>query len=229
MNNGAGKEMKMEAVVFDMDGLIFDSERLVLDCWEKVGEKYGIANIREVFTECIGTNKEKTKEIVLAHYGSSFRYDEFRKEASALFQESVREKGLPIKKGARELLQYLKEKEVPVGLASSTRLAVVEEELQQAGLYDYFQVVVGGDLLRRSKPEPDIYLMTCEKMGVAPGNAFAIEDSHNGIRSAYRAGMKPVMVPDMVAPIEEIEEISHAILPSLMEVKEYFEKEKSFA
>lgn len=229
MNNGAGKEMKMEAVVFDMDGLIFDSERLVLDCWEKVGEKYGIANIREVFMECIGTNKEKTKEIVLAHYGSSFRYDEFRKEASALFQESVREKGLPIKKGARELLQYLKEKEVPAGLASSTRLAVVEEELQQAGLYDYFRVVVGGDLLQRSKPEPDIYLMTCEKMGVAPENTYAIEDSYNGIRSAYRAGMKSVMVPDMVAPIKEIEEISHAILPSLLEVKEYFEKEKCFA
>lgn len=229
MNNGADKEMKMEAVVFDMDGLIFDSERLVLDCWEKVGEKYEIDNIREVFIECIGTNKEKTKEIMLANYGSSFPYDQFRKEASALFQESIKEKGLPVKKGARELLQYLKEKEIPTGLASSTRLAVVEEELQQAELYDYFQVVVGGDLLRRSKPEPDIYLMTCEKMGVTPENAYAIEDSHNGIRSAYRAGMKPVMVPDMVAPIKEIEEISHAILPSLLEVKEYFEKKKCFA
>lgn len=221
-------KIKEKAVIFDMDGLIFDSERLVLDCWEKVGKKYGIAGIREVFTECIGTNKEKTKEIVLTHYGSSFRYDEFRKEASVLFQEFVREKGLPVKKGVRELLQYLKEKEVPVGLASSTRLAVVEEELQQAGLYDYFQVVMGGDLLRRSKPEPDIYLMTCEKMRVEPENAYAIEDSYNGIRSAYSAGMIPVMVPDMLAATEEMKEKSIAVFDDLLQVLQYFEEERCF-
>ena len=108
---------------------------------------------------------------------------------------------------------------IPIGLASSTRLAAVEKELKDAGLYDYFQVVVGGDLLKKSKPEPDIYLMACEKMGVDPKDAFAIEDSYNGIRSAYRAGMHPLMVPDLLPPTEEMREMSDMIAGDLLELQ----------
>ena len=188
-------EMEKKAVIFDMDGVIFDSEQLVLDSWEKVGEKYGIPDVEKTLTDCIGTSKVKTQEIVCERYGKDFDFEKYSKEASFFFHEYVRENGLPVKKGVRELLQYLKEEKIPVGLASSTRLAVVAEELTQAGLYDYFQIVVGGDQLKRSKPEPDIYLMTCEKMGVSPENAYAVEDSYNGIRAAYSAGMMPIMLP----------------------------------
>lgn len=210
--------MNKTVVIFDMDGIIFDSEQLVLDSWEKVGEKYGIQDVRQALTDCIGVNIKKTEEIVYAHYGEDFNFEKYRKEASILFHEYVAENGLPVKKGVRELLQYLKENEIPVGLASSTRLAVVEEELRQAGLYDYFQVVVGGDQLKRSKPEPDIYLMACEKMGVSPGNAYAVEDSHNGIRAAYSAGMMPIMVPDLLPATEEMYEKSIAVLDDLLQV-----------
>lgn len=213
---------KITSVIFDMDGVIFDSERLVLDCWEKVGEKYGIADIRQVFTECIGTNNRKTQEIVYAHYGASFPYEEFRKEASVFFQKYLKDEGLPVKKGVRELLQYLQKEGIPIGLASSTRQAVVEEELRQAGLCDYFQVIMGGDKLKRSKPEPDIYLMTCEKMGTFPENTYAIEDSHNGIRSAYSAGMMPIMVPDLLQVTDEMKEKSVAIFDDLLQVIQYF-------
>lgn len=122
----------------------------------------------------------------------------------------------------RELLQYLKEEKIPVGLASSTRLAAVEEELKQAGLYDYFRVVVGGDQLKRSKPEPDIYLMACEKMGISPENAYAVEDSYNGIRAAYSAGMMPIMVPDLLPATEEMREKSIAVFDDLLQVKRFF-------
>ncbi len=218
--------MTGKAVIFDMDGVIFDSERLVLDCWEKVGEKYHLANIREVFIECIGTNKEKTKEIVHEHYGESFAYDKFAKEASLIFHDVVNSDGLPVKNGVRELLKYLKQNEIPVGLASSTRLAVVEEELKQAGLFEYFQIVVGGDQLKRSKPHPDIYLMACEKMKVLPKDAYAIEDSYNGIRAAYGAGMMPVMVPDILPATEEMQKMSVIVLENLLQVKEYFRQER---
>lgn len=218
--------MAGKAVIFDMDGVIFDSERLVLDCWEKVGEKYHLANIREVFIECIGTNKEKTKEIVHEHYGESFAYDKFAKEASLIFHDVVNSDGLPVKNGVRELLEYLRQNEVPVGLASSTRLAVVEEELKQAGLYDYFQVIVGGDQLKRSKPHPDIYLMTCEKMKVLPKDAYAIEDSYNGIRASYGAGMMPIMVPDILPATEETQKMSIIVLENLLQVVEYFRQER---
>lgn len=211
-----------KAVIFDMDGTIFDSERLVLDCWEKLGKKYGYKGIREVFIECIGTNKVRTKEIVCEAYGDSFPYDELSKESSILFHEMTAREGLPVKKGSREILDFLKENHIPVGLASSTRAAVVTEELKQAGLYEYFQVVMGGDQLKKSKPAPDIYLMTCAKMGADPHNAYAIEDSYNGIRSAYSAGMKPVMVPDLLPATAEMRDLSVIVLDDLLQVREYF-------
>ena len=214
----------MDAVIFDMDGVIFDSERLVLVCWEKVSEKYGIQGIEEVFMPCIGTNAEKTKEVVLDHYGQDFPFEEFRKEASVLFHEDVNRNGLPVKKGVRELLEYLKEREIPTAVASSTRLEVVTGELKQAGLYEYFKAVMGGDQLKRSKPEPDIYLMTCEKLGVNPGQAYAIDDSYNGIRSSYSAGMKPIMVPDMLPATEEMLQKSIVVLDDLLLVKDYLEE-----
>lgn len=209
------------AVVLDMDGVIFDSERLVLECWEEVGEKYHLEGMREAFLPCIGTNHVKTKEIVLDCYGEDFPYDEFSREASVLFHSIADRDGLPVKTGVRELLDYLRECGVPVALASSTRLASVTKELKQAGLYEYFIVVMGGDQLKRSKPEPDIYLMTCEKLGVRPICTYAIEDSYNGIRSAYSAGMKPIMVPDMLPPTEEMREKSVIVLEDLLQVRDW--------
>lgn len=222
----AGRKMNQytDAVIFDMDGVIFDSERLVLVCWEKVSEKYGVRGIEEAFMPCIGTNAVKTKEIVLDYYGQDFPYEEFRKEASVLFHEHVDRVGLPVKKGVRELLDYLREQEIPIAVASSTRLEVVTGELKQAGLYEYFKVVMGGDQLKRSKPEPDIYLMTCEKMGVSPERAYAIEDSYNGIRSSYSAGMRPIMVPDMLPATEEMRQKSVVVLDDLLMVKDYLEE-----
>lgn len=214
------------AVVFDMDGLIFDSERLVLICWEKLAGKYHLEGMHEVMLRCIGTTKVKTKEIVLDYYGQDFPYEAYCAEASAMFHEISERDGLPVKKGVRELLNYLREQDIPTALASSTRLAVVTQELQQAGLYQYFREIVGGDQLMRSKPEPDIYLMACERLGVLPERAYAIEDSYNGIRSAYSAGMKPIMVPDLLPPTEEMREKSVVVLDDLLQVKEWLENRK---
>lgn len=212
------------AVIFDMDGTIFDSERLVLDCWETIGKKHGISDIGDVFIRCIGTNKVRTREIVEEHYGKTFPYEEFNEESSVLFHERTEKEGLPVKAGAQEILRYLQEEDIPLGLASSTRLAVVTQELKDAGLYHYFQTVVGGDLLKNSKPAPDIYLMTCERMGIQPGKAYAIEDSYNGIRSAHSAGLHPVMVPDMMPATEEMRTLSEAVFADLFQVKAYFEE-----
>jgi len=226
---GKGKGMATNmidcnAVIFDMDGVIFDSERLVLECWEKIGSKYHLSGMREAFLPCIGTNSEMTREIVLNYYGEDFPYDEFTQKSSVLFHEIVDRGGLPVKRGVRELLNYLKQSNIPTAIASSTRLQTVTKELKQAGLYNYFRVVTGGDQLKKSKPEPDIYLMACEKMGVMPGQAYAVEDSYNGIRSSSSAGMRPIMVPDMLPPTDEMREKSVVVLEDLLQVKDWFER-----
>lgn len=212
-----------KTVVFDMDGVIFDTEALILKCWKQIGEKNGIKDIDMVFWKCIGTNSGETKKIVLQHYGEDFNYDMFREQSSVLFREKTKERGIPVKRGAREILSYFKVNGFQIGLASSTRRAVVEEELSQAGLLKFFHVLVGGDMVTHSKPHPEIYLHACEELGAEPSDTYAIEDSMNGVRSAHSAGMKVIMVPDIVEPDDEIQDMAMEIFPTLMGVLGYFQ------
>lgn len=211
----------IKAVVFDMDGVIFDSERLVLECWKEVADKYGIEDIEDACRECLGINAALTRERMLRRYGADFLYDAYKKEASALFHSLYDGGRLPQKPGVHQLLQYLKDENVRVALASSTRQAVVFQELKDGGLLQYFDKVVCGDMVERSKPAPDIFLKACEELAVKPADAYAVEDSYNGIRAAHAAGMRPIMVPDLAEPTEEMERLAEVILFSLDEVREY--------
>ena len=211
----------VKAVVFDMDGIIFDSERLVIDCWKVVADKYEIQDIEKVCDECLGVNSVETKEIFLNHYGQDFPYDAYKDEMSKLYHDNYDGGRLPMKTGVVELLQYIKEKDLKVALASSTRSEVVIQQLRDAGILDYFQVIVGGDMVKRSKPQPDIFLKACEELGVAPEESFAIEDSYNGIRAAAAGHLRPLMVPDLMPPTSEMKELSEGIFDTLLEVKGY--------
>ena len=215
--------MKYKAVIFDMDGVIFDSERLVLESWKQIAEKYGIQNVEEVLIKCIGVNAVITRDIFLEYYGKDFPYDMYKTECSSLFHTWCKTKGLPIKKGVTELLEYLNDSGYKVGLASSTRYEIVKEELEEAGLLPYFHNLTGGDMLKKSKPEPDIFLMACESLSVKPEEAIGIEDSYNGIRALSRAGMLPVMVPDMIAPDEEMKDFAEFIFDDLLEVLKWIQ------
>lgn len=217
----------MEAVVFDMDGVIFDSEKLVVECWVEIAEKYGVKDVEKACKECLGLNRAASKEKFLERYGLDFPYDSYKQEMSDLYHKRAREGALCMKLGVVEFLSYLQEKEIKIALASSTREQVVKWELTDAGIVDSFEVIVCGDMVRKSKPEPDIFLKACELLDVLPANALAIEDSYNGIRAAYAGGLRPIMVPDLAEPTVEMEELAEVILPSLFEVMEYVKENRT--
>ena len=225
----ANQHTAYRAVVFDMDGVIFDSERLVIETWKVVADKYHIQNIDQACLACTGLNKDATAVKMREIYGEQFPYEEYKKEASALFHERYDDGRLPMKPGVTELLTFLKEQGIRIALASSTRSGIVKKELADAGIIGYFDEIVCGDMVARSKPAPDIFLKACECLGVQPPEAYGIEDSYNGIRSAHTAGLCPIMVPDLCPPTEEMEQLAEVILPSLSAVKDYLsfgEKEK---
>ena len=213
----------IKTVIFDFDGVIVDSEQVVRQGWQYAAQNLHLGDVDELFLQCVGTNHLYSEQVLQQQFGSQFSYEEFRNYSRAFFRQYTSEHGLPVKKGVRELLTYLKEQRYGIGLASSSTLQYILNGLRQAELIDYFQVIVSGENLQRCKPEPDIYLMACEKMGVAPAEAYAIEDSYNGIRSASRAGMQPVMVPDLLPATAEMRQLSALVFADLLEVKRYLQ------
>ncbi len=208
-----------EAVIFDMDGVIFDSERLYMQCCKEAAEIYGAENIEDTVMKCIGVNTENTLRIYREAYGEDFPLDDFWHEATSRFAQKAHGGLLPVKNGAEEILSYLHEKKIPVALASSTKTETVIRELKAAGLYGYFDIIVGGDMVSVSKPRPDIFLLAMEKLGRKPEECTIIEDSYNGVRAARAAGAYVIMVPDIAQPDDEMKALADIILSSLVEVK----------
>ncbi len=214
----------MNAVIFDMDGVLFDTERLCERSWLEVAGKWKLPGMKEIFPKCIGLNANDSRKIVLGAYGEDFDYPKFREEASAWFRDYIEKNGLPVMDGVTECLQWLKSHGWKVGLASSTRQSTVLSHLEQAGIREYFSCVVTGDMVEHSKPLPDIYLLACRELGTRPEETYAVEDSPNGIRSAHGAGMIPLMVPDMLEPDEEMRNLSERIFNDLGEVLDYWKQ-----
>ena len=210
-----------DAVVFDMDGVIFDSERAVMKCWLELADKYGIENIEKSFLACTGTTMVRTKEIMIETYGADFPYDAYAKEASCLYHEKYDGGKLPMKPGVVELLTFLKKENKKIALASSTRKQTVINQLRDADIIQFFDAFICGDMVERSKPAPDIFLKSCEELGVEPESAFAVEDSYNGVRAAYAAGMKIAMIPDLVQPDDEMRDKADFVFKNMDEFQEY--------
>lgn len=210
-----------KAVVFDMDGVIFDSERAVMQCWKEVASRHNIPDIEKAILACTGTTMVRTREIMLNLYGADFPYDEYARESSVIFHSRYDGGRLPMKPGVKELLTFLKEHDKKIALASSTRQQVVTDELRDAGVIEYFDRIICGDMVSRSKPAPDIFLKACEELNISPSDSYAIEDSYNGIRAAHAGGLHPIMVPDLLPADEEMQSLAEIVLPSLTSIMEY--------
>lgn len=217
----------IEAVIFDMDGILFDSERIITTCWYQEAEERNIPRekMRIAVEGCIGLNLNDTRIFFKNLFGEEFDYSAFREKTAGNFYAEVSKNGLPVMKGAYDILSYLQTTSLKIGLASSSRTENVYRHIREHDMEKYFEVIICGDTIEHSKPEPDIYLKACKAIGVSPDRCIAIEDSPNGIRSAHAAGMLPIMVPDQVQPTEKIEKLLYRKFDSLIEVRKFIERE----
>ena len=216
----------IKAIVFDMDGLLFDSERIVQRSWEEAGNQLGLEHMGETIYHTLGMNLAGRNHYFRNTIAKDFPCEEFAKQARIWFYKIVNEEGLPMKNGARKLLEYGKANGYRMAIATSSRREYALKNLKAAKIYDFFDAGVFGDMVQHAKPDPEIYLKACDSIGAAPANCIALEDAPAGIRAAYAAGMKPIMIPDLVAPTPEIEALLYETCDTLLGVIGILEKLK---
>lgn len=216
----------IEAIVFDMDGLLFDSERIVQRSWEEAGNQLGLEHMGETIYHTLGMNLAGRNHYFRNTIAKDFPCEEFAKQARIWFYKIVNEEGLLMKNGARKLLEYGKANGYRMAIATSSRREYALKNLKAAKIYDFFDAGVFGDMVQHAKPDPEIYLKACDSIGAAPANCIALEDAPAGIRAAYAAGMKPIMIPDLVAPTPEIEALLYETCDTLLGVIGILEKLK---
>lgn len=214
-----------KGVIIDMDGVLLDTEKLILDSMVYAADRLGIENVRSLALKSIGKTAAETKQIYIAGLENEGLYNKLMKAAYEQHSFIVKKSGIPIKKGAVELLEYLTSMNYRVGVATSTVGHIARQKLETAKLLDYFNEVICGDMVEFGKPAPDIYLKAAQMIGVDINDCTAIEDSYSGIVSAHRAGIRVIMVPDLLPPTEMVEKIIYAKANNLLEVKDLFIKD----
>lgn len=209
-----------KAVVFDMDGVIFDSEKLYRKHWMITGKEYGIPELqmRDLCNQIAGATKERNERLMKSYFGEDFDYNTFRSKTMTRMDEEIRENGVELKPGVLELFQFLKEHRIKIGLATSTQQERAERNLRNAGILDYFDYIMYGGIVAKGKPEPDIYLAACKGLKVAPSEAMGVEDSINGVKSSAAAGLYTIMVIDLIEPTEEVKLLADEIYDSLFDI-----------
>lgn len=209
---------QVRAVVFDMDGLIFDTESLYFIAMGRAAQAIGREMPLEVFRSMVGLTSDGSRERLVAHYGAEFPVEPYWADCFRIFHEII-ETQLCLKAGVIELLDALDARGLPHAIATSSRHESVEHHLALHGLAHRFPVVVAHGDYARGKPHPDPFLTAAAKLGVAPELCLALEDSHNGVRAAAAAGMMTVMVPDLLAATAEMERLCIRIAADLHEVR----------
>lgn len=210
----------MKAVVFDMDGVIFDSESLYRKHWMISGKEYGIEEnlMHELCDKIAGATKEHNEKTMKSYLGQEFDYMEFRTVTMNRMDNDIRENGLKLKPGVHEIFRHLKENDYLIGLATSTHQERAERNLKNAGILEVFDKIVYGGMVANGKPAPDIYLKACEQLGVRPEEAIGVEDSINGVKASAAAGLYTIMVVDMIKPTDEVRLIADKIFDSLFDI-----------
>lgn len=214
ITNNKQEQYELTGVIFDMDGLIYDSERMFFRHKLTVMKEYGYTETEENYSKTLGLTGETLKQTVLSLYGEDYPYFEISQKARKAMMQTIKKEGLPIKPGIVPLLQYLNSYEIPCAIASSTHIEYIKEYLAATSLSSYFQAIIGGDMIANSKPAPDIFLEAARQLRCEPEHCLVLEDSENGILAAHRAGIPVIGIPDMKYPAPEYIDMTFALLES---------------
>ena len=219
---GKGEGM-IEGVIFDMDGLMFDTEPLWTVAYDEVLPKFGIPEVPPDMPDALrGSSGETTYRILRQFLGEDIDAPAIWAEEKAVVHRML-EQGVEKKPGLDELLAYLKEHDIPMAIASSSPAETIAMDLANAGVTEYFGYTISGEEVQRPKPDPQVFLVAAKKMGLDPAKTLVLEDSLNGVRAGAAGGFITVMVPDMIAPTDEIRAIYSRECASLYEVRDLLE------
>ena len=209
------------AVIFDMDGLLLDTEPLAARAWNEAAASLGVEFDDALALAMVGRNFGDCAAMVRARYGASYPVDALLDRWHAAYDAIVARDGVSVKSGAHELIDWLERNAIPSAVATSTRRERARTKLVDAGLLPRFRDVVGGDEVSRGKPEPDIYVEAARRLGIRAGECVALEDSAPGVRAALAARMTAIMVPDLHGPSGDLIALDLLVLPSLHKVLEH--------
>jgi len=213
----------IKGIIFDMDGILIDTERISFDSFKKVFKDYNYEINRDFYIKLIGHNLKSIKQIMLDEYGNDFPFDEIYEKKVKISIDTIKRDGLIVKKGVQELVDYLKKNDYKIAVATSTRRERAHEHLKEINLLDKIDYVICGDQVSNSKPDPEIFLKAAKGLELLPEDCIVIEDSEAGILAAHNAGIKSINVPDMIMPNDIIKKFAYKICDSLIEVKETLE------
>lgn len=216
----------IKAVIFDMDGLMIDSERATYECYVKVLEKLGLSMSEEFYKTLLGKTIKTCYKLMYAEYGNDFPMDQVLTDVHDLLNERFHKEGIPKKKGLMDLLTYLKDNHYLTIVATSSGRSRVDDILSLAHITSYFNDSICGDEVTNGKPNPEVFLKACEKLSVQPNEAIILEDSEAGIQAAHNASIPVICIPDMKYPESEFEVLTERIYQSLYDVIDYLEERK---
>ena len=211
----------IKAIIFDMDGLMIDSERVTFECYQEILKGMKLTMDEEFYKTLLGKPLKGIYQRFYDVYGNDFPIEDVIKDVHALMAKRFETEGVPIKTGLKSLLEYLKENNYKTIVATSSNRDRVDTILSQAQITDYFDDSICGDEVTKGKPNPEVFLKSCQKLGVNVDEAIVLEDSEAGIQASYDAGIKVICIPDMKYPEKQYEEKTFKILKDLNGVTEY--------